>query len=123
VAVDVGSGSSQKTIGIVVGAVGVVGLVAGGVFAAQAKSKNDAALAICVDTPDACPDADVATHDKNVSDAKSAQTMSIVGFAVGGAALVGGAVLYFTAPSTKTALRVQPLVGTRGGYVTLGGSF
>jgi hypothetical protein len=60
-------------------------------------------------------------------DRKAAETsaaISTASFVVGGAALVGGAVIYFTAPSAKTGnLKVTPSVAHGGGGLALGGTF
>ena len=97
---DVGgsSGSSQKTIAYVVGGVGVVGIVVGSIFGLKAKSKNSDADANCrPDDPTRCNSVGVQASD----DAHSAATISTIAFAAGGAALVAGAVLWFTAPKDK----------------------
>jgi hypothetical protein len=106
-----GSWSTPKTIGIAVAGVGVAGLVVGTVFALSAKSKNDSALAICVDNPGMCPVDDVARHDSLVDSARSARTGAYVGFGVGGAALVAGAVVFLTAPAkTNASTGIAPLM-------------
>jgi hypothetical protein len=52
--------------------------------------------------------------------------ISNIGFGLGAAALVGGGILFFTAPETKpSAARWQltPVAGTRGGAMFLRGAF
>ena len=61
-------------------------------------------------------------------DARSAQTLSIVSFAAGGALLVGGAVLAFAvpkqkAPSGQTHMRIVPLFRRDGAGVSMEHSF
>ena len=59
------------------------------------------------------------------SDAISSGNASTVTFLLGAAAIVGGGVLYFTAPSTQE-LRIvsaSPYVGPTGGGVSLAGAF
>jgi hypothetical protein len=107
-----GSWSAQKTVGVAVAGAGVAGLVVGTVFALSAKSKNDSALAICTDNPGGCPPGEIARHDSLIDSAKSARTGSYVGFGVGGAALVAGAVVFLTAPTkTSGGTAIAPLAG------------
>ncbi|HEY8038326.1 MAG TPA: tetratricopeptide repeat protein [Polyangiaceae bacterium] len=87
-------GSTQRAIGLVVAGVGVVGLGIGSAFGLVAMGKeNDALNNHCPNQPQ-CD----ATGVQLGQDAKSAATASTVAFAVGGVALAGGLVLYFTAP-------------------------
>jgi hypothetical protein len=100
VASDLGSssGSSQKTIAYVVGGVGLAGIVVGSIFGLKAKSKNSDADANCrPDDSTRCNSLGVQASD----DAHSAATISTIAFAAGGAALVAGVVLFFTAPKDK----------------------
>ncbi len=104
-------GSSQRTIGIVVGVGGLalVGLGAG--FGLSAKSSLDDSNADNHCRADnKCDATGVAARD----DAQSAAVVSTIGFIAGGAALIGGTVLYFTAPkrdAKPAALRVVPSGG------------
>lgn len=81
--------------------VGVVSLGVGTVLALEYKSKNDDARAICPSGV-GCSSSDIDRHSSLVSDAKTFRTWSFVGFGVGGAAVIGAAVLYF-APSSQRA--------------------
>jgi hypothetical protein len=109
--------SSQRTIAIGAGAVGIVGLAAGALFGLKAKSSwNDA--------DGSCP-AHVNCSQTAVdaaSDAKNQATISTVAFAVGAVGVVGAAVLWFTAPKssegeTKVSFGVGPTgVLVRGGF-------
>jgi hypothetical protein len=96
-------GSTQRTIALVTGAVGVVGLGLGSYFGIRAASKNS-------DAKEACPNRECsAANFKLHEDAQDAATLSNV-FVIGGAALLGtGIVLYFTAPKKET-----PSVALRG---------
>ena len=85
---------SQRTVGLVLGAGGLVSLGVGAVFGARAISKNG-------DAEDQCPNNRCTTQaGEDVNDqAKSAATLANV-FVIGGAALaVTGVVLYLTAPA------------------------
>ena len=106
----------QKPLGLVLGGVGVVGLGLGTYFGLRAISKKN-------DADDECPAKTGCTDlgKKSNDQAQSAATLANV-FVIGGAAcLIGGAVLYFTAPSnhaTQLALR-----GTgSGAMLELGGA-
>lgn len=115
------AGGAQRTVGLVLAGVGVAGLVVGGVTGVLAMGKNDSGKA-------ACPEAGACASRQGVDDldaAKSYGTLSTIGFGAGGALLVGGAVLYLTAPSgeRKTGLRVAPTVSARQTGLVLGGTF
>ncbi len=113
--------SSQKTVALIVGGVGVVGIGVGSVFGLIAKSKNDQALQNCR-TSTLCSPTGLSLTD----DAKSAATVSTIAFAAGGVALAGGIVLWLTAPSSSaqaTGLRFVPLVGSSLGGGAVSGSW
>ncbi|MBX3191951.1 MAG: hypothetical protein KF819_33480 [Labilithrix sp.] len=97
-------GRTQRTLGLVVGGVGLAGVAAGSVFGLMAKSANDDALARCR-TPTRCDAEGLALTD----DARSRALVSTIFFVVGAAGLATGAVLYFTAPRAQTgSLRIAP---------------
>jgi len=122
VGADVGaSGSGRRTLGLVVGAVGVVGLGIGTGFALSAKSKYDESVGLCrADDKNLCPGPGVTVRDQ----ARSAGNLATVAFGVGGAALIAGAVLFFTAPATSSEtprVRVVPAAGPgQAGLVVVG---
>jgi serine/threonine-protein kinase len=113
-------GSTQRTIGLVVGGVGLIGIGVGAFFGLDAISKNDDAKALCP-RGNVCDDPDgVSLTD----DAKKAATISNIAFGAGGAALAGGVILFLTAPSkSDTALRVSPTLGARQAGLSVAGSF
>lgn len=87
------SGDSQRTIALVVGGVGVVGIGVGAYFGLRTLSLKD-------QRDDACPE-DSCPTDEGVEldeQARTAALWSNIGFGVGAAALAGAAVLWFTAP-------------------------
>ena len=109
------SGSAQRTAGLISAGVGVVGIGIGTVFGLKASSNWSDAKDTCRDGRFECTQ-----QGKNLqSDAKSAATLSTVGFVAGGALLGLGAVLYFTAPSKKE--NVAFIVGPGSAFVQ--GSF
>jgi hypothetical protein len=99
--VDVGAerspSSSQKTIAYAAGGLGIAGIAVGSVFGGMAMSKkNDARCEANV-----CASQDQAsTYDE----ARKAGNVSTIAFAVGGAALAAGVVLYLTAPKSGAAV-------------------
>jgi hypothetical protein len=95
-ATEQGSWSTQRTVALAVGGVGVVGVVLGSVFGVQAIGKNNEAKDHCrPDDPSLCD----ATGVGLLSDVETAGNVSTVAFVVGGAALAGGVVLFLTAPA------------------------
>ena len=90
------TGSTQRTVGYVMGAVGVVALAAGGFFGYRAYDLNKRSESDCrADDPNACTPSGAATRD----DAKTAGALSTIATVSGGALIAGGLTLVFTAPS------------------------
>ncbi len=117
---DTGSpGSTQRTLGLIAGGVGLVGIGVGSVFGVQAIQKNNDAKKICPDN--------VCSSQRGLTltdDAKRAATISDIAIGAGAAVLAAGVVLYLTAPRKRNAvLRLQPSIGRAGGGVSLGGRF
>jgi len=94
---DVGSsGSGRRTLGLVVGGVGIVGVGIGTLSALRAKSKYNDSLPFCSpDDKNLCQSQGVTLRD----DARADGTLATIAFGIGGAALVAGVVLFITAPS------------------------
>jgi hypothetical protein len=109
--------SVQKIGGLAAIGLGVVGVGLGSFFGLSAKSKFDAAFADghCRSDGDTCDAAGLSQR----RDAVGQATMSTIAFVAGGALLVGGAVLYLTAPSrsVKVGIRLSP---TMAGIVATG---
>jgi hypothetical protein len=110
--------SPQKTIGFVVGGVGVVGLAVGAVFFLKRNSALSDRDAIC--PTGFCSPSEGEQIRALESDAKSATTLGLVVGGLGGAALVGGIVLIATAPSNRPSAMVTPWMnaGAGGAVVT-----
>lgn len=111
------SSGTWKTMGWVLGGLGVAGIAVGTVFGLV--SMNDKNNAHC-DAHDFCdPD--------SLASGRSAATGADVGFIAGGALLAGGVACLLLAPSGTAAgagaLRVAPLIGRGGGGATIGGSW
>lgn len=105
---------TQRTVALVAGGVGVVGVVVGSIFGLKSKSHHDEAEKYC--------DGSQCTDPRGVSEGESAHSagnVSTIFMIVGGVGLAAGATLWFTAPKAPTtaALTVAP------GSVHLRGSF
>ena len=103
------TGSSTRTLGFVVGGVGLVALGVGSYFGLQAYSRWDARNDAC---KGGCTDAAKAGGE----DARQAATVSTIGFGVGAAALGVGLVLILTSGSSKE----QPSPSARIGRMQVG---
>jgi flagellar basal body-associated protein FliL len=107
--------STRKTIGLVVGGVGIAAVATGGVFAILTKSKDKEGDKLCnTGGTDTCGSGDEKKqYEEIVADAKRNRTIAIIGFSVGGAALAAGAILFFGGSNAKseTAVNVMPALG------------
>ena len=92
-------GSTQRTIGILAAAVGVAGVATGAVFGIKAASTWSDAKKICESK------CDERAHNLSEEAAQSG-TISTIAFIAGGVGVVAGAVLWFTAPSSRPDQRV-----------------
>ncbi|HEY3820990.1 MAG TPA: hypothetical protein VGL81_27690 [Polyangiaceae bacterium] len=109
-----GGGSGQRILGLVVAGVGVVGLGVGAGFAVSAKSQYNTSLGNCESgNPNLCNGTGVSQRN----DARSAGNVASVAVSVGAAALVGGAVIWLTAPragqppSSSARIGLAPTLG------------
>lgn len=129
---DKGNGGGQRLIGFVVAGVGVAGVAVGAVTGLMAMGESSDAKAACPNDGGCANRAAVDASDS----AKTLGLVSTIGFAAGGALLVGGAVLILTAPkgaaakaslpgpaSDKRAFHLAPTAGPNGGGLTVGGVF
>ncbi len=111
------SWNTQKNVGVVVAGVGVVSVVVGSVFGVVAISKWNGGA----DCPnDVCVNNDA---QQKAQDAKTFGNVSTALFVVGGAALAGGAVLYFTAPKNSSAVGLSPMLSPNASGASLTGRF
>lgn len=116
------SWSGQKTFALVSAGVGVAGLVVGGVFGAQTMSKwSDAKSNHCTGPSGSrvCDDTGVT----EASDARTAGTISTIGFVVGGVGIAGAAILWATAPSHGASVAIRPAVGPGVAALSAAGTF
>jgi hypothetical protein len=116
-----GHGSIRwRTVGLVTGGAGIVGLGIGTLFGFRAISEKNSAHCDASGACDAGP----------LKNANSAASLSTVGLLAGGVLLAGGAALVLFAPKGDSAapvasasLRLAPLVGPRDAGLQLGGSW
>lgn len=114
--------STQQIVGLVVGGIGVLGLAAGTYFGFRSHSKETEARDQCTDYPTDCPPTGLASNE----DAQTYAGYANAGFAVGGAALLGGIALYLTSPDETTSgagVRIGPGVQKAGGSLWVSGTF
>ena len=122
-------GTGQMVAGGIIGSVGIVGIVLGAIFGAQAKSKESEADSHC--NPD---NLNQCTQDglDLLDEGKTAATISNVGFIAGGVLLAGGIVIMLTAPSSGGAptaaapaarLELVPWLGAGLGGLGMRGAF
>jgi hypothetical protein len=92
-------GSTQRTIGFVIGGIGIAGVAFGAITGLVAVGKNN-------ESKQACPNDGACTSSAAVDANDGARrfgTLSTIGFIGGGAATVAGIVLVLTAPSSRAA--------------------
>jgi hypothetical protein len=110
--------STQKTLGYVTGAAGIVALVAGGLFAYRAYDLNRRSKAECrAEDPNACTPSGVELRE----DAKQSAALSTIATAGGVGLVAGGLVIVLTAPP-KSAPRERAGKGL-GATLAVRGAF
>jgi serine/threonine-protein kinase len=114
--------SPTRTVAYVIGGIGIVGLGVGSYFGLRAMQKNKDSQEFC-DENNVCDDRQAV---ELTEEAKDAAAISNIGFAVGGAALATGIVLFVVSSpggDESQALRISPRIAKNGGGLTLAGSF
>ena len=119
--------TTPRTLGVISGAAGVVGLGLGAYFGAfalgaQNREKTDCASSAACNNP--------AQGQEDYSKANTDATASTVSFVAGGVLLAAGVVLWFLSPSTESGaqgattgrLYVAPSGQSHGGGVVFGGA-
>jgi hypothetical protein len=118
-------GVSRRTIGFVVGGVGLAGLAVGGIFGVRAIQAKGRQLDNC-ETSTSCPDREAAAQAHE--DARTNGMISTVAFIAGATATTVGLVLVLTDGSSNdeaspAALELAPSVGTTSAGLRLSGAF
>jgi serine/threonine-protein kinase len=119
---DSGGGSGLRTVGLVVGGIGLAGVGTGLVLGALAKSKNDQANGYCSAT--ACSSDQGVTLEHQAGDLATASTVTFIS---GAALLATGVIIFLVAPRGTSAstgsLTISPRVSTSSGGFSLQGTF
>jgi len=118
-------GASRRTIAYVVGGVGVAGLAVGAIFGGLANSSASSSKNEC--STSSCGPTKFNQSQSDYNTANTDGTISTVAFIAGGAALVAGGILFFTAPKasssgTGSVWQVSPAVGSTGLGLTVKGA-
>jgi hypothetical protein len=96
--------STQRTLGVTLGGVGVAAMVTGGVVGLVAKGRYSDARAQCTDAPSVCP----ASAVDQSNSAYSLATGATVTFVMGAVATAAGAIIFFTAPTPRASTEAPP---------------
>jgi hypothetical protein len=107
-------GQSQRVIGLTVGGVGFAGIITGVITAVMAKSTLDGLTGTCIG---GCP----VTAIPRLNSTHNLASASDISLIAGGVALGAGAIVFFTAPTSKTAVGVGP--ATEGAGLSVAGRF
>jgi len=121
------SWSTQRSLALVAGGVGLAGLTAGTFLGLTVGSRMRDARALCEGEESGCPDEALALQDQ----AGSYALASTIAFCAGAAGIAGGIALWLTAPSPNAPhqperprdaqLRVVPMLGIgQGGIQAVG---
>ena len=103
-----GGWSTQTTLALVAGGLGLAGLGTGAAFQLRAVAKRNEAYDRCGGRTNDCPDDALDARD----DAKAALRVATPAFAVGAVGALGGLVLWLTAPSKSPARANAPHLST-----------
>lgn len=116
---------TRKYVGLGLIGVGAGAVVVGTVFGLKANSAFSDAQDLCGGSVDNCFADRVDEAQGKVDDARSAGNLSTAMFVVGGAAVIGGLVLYVTAPKAteKQAMTLRPIATPESAGVVFSGRF
>jgi hypothetical protein len=120
---DNGTRHTRHVIGATTVVVGLAALGAGAYFGSVARSKWSNAKSICNGDVTTCSSGLVQPAQAEIDDARSAARLSTLGFAAGGAAVVIGAIVWFSAPAAEHRLAMSPAIGSHSTGLALSGSF
>lgn len=121
-------GPARRRLGLIVGGSGAVVLGVGAVFGVMAGGAFDEARELCGGDVEDCRGDTAAAADK-VDRARGSALVANVAVGVGAAAVITGAVLYLTAPSSPRAVgperatRLEPVLGPGQAGLVVRGRF
>jgi len=124
-------GSTRRTLGLAIAGVGIAGLASGVVFGIVTLDKKSKIDDLCGGSSGDCK-APPGSVDTERQSATTTATISTASFIAGGIALVGGGLLYFTAPSyapapstrsARASVRLSPRVGAGNAGMGLEGTW
>jgi hypothetical protein len=118
---DEGGMPTRKTVGLVLGGVGVVGVAIGTVTGILTFGKKSDAAALCTSYPLGC--ADPAAARALNGEASTMGAVSTISFVFGGVLLAGGTVLFLTAPKNVASLQIAPTFAGSSIGAVAGGRF
>jgi hypothetical protein len=104
------SGSGMRIGAYVALGVGAVGLGVGTVFLLSSMSKRSDADALCTLPEGRCDSRNQAQVESLDADAKSASTLSIIGYGVGGAGIAAGVVMLVLSSKSESSSTARPTV-------------
>jgi hypothetical protein len=102
-------GATQRAIALIMAGVGIAAAGAGTFFALRASALDDESKAFC-DPPNVCFPEGKSRRD----DALAAADVSTVSFIAAGVLVAAGAVLFFSAPTSKATARVTSMMRFSG---------
>lgn len=112
-------GSSLKTVGWVLGAVGLVGVTVGAITGLSAISANNRSKDVCP-ANGVCPDESARADNDS---ARSSATISTIGFVAGGVLFAGGLALVLTSPSSSSSNKASASLRASPNALFLQGSW
>lgn len=118
---------SRHVLGLSLGIIGIASVTVGAGFGVEANSQWNTAKKDCNGMIDRCPSTGLAQAQSDVSDARTSALVSTLAISIGVAAVVGGVIVYLSAPSEtsatpSTAMRVVPALSPNSaGFVLSGG--
>lgn len=118
-----GARRTRRIIGGVTMLAGVTAIGFGASSGSAARSDWSYAQELCDGDIDSCPSSSVGAAQLKVDEARAGARTATWMFAVGGALVLGGAVVWLTAPSAERRVAVTPALGTRSTGLALSGSF
>ncbi|MCE9579866.1 MAG: hypothetical protein K8W52_42505 [Deltaproteobacteria bacterium] len=111
-----GAFTGKRKLALGLGGAGLVSIGVGAIFGSKASSSENDAFALCPDPNMGC--AKAAEANKLIQDGKSQAMIANISYGVGAAAIIGGAVLWFTGGPEKASgprVSIRPRIGSSTG--------